>query len=142
MRFWDSSALVPLVVEQRSSGACRRLLRSDRDVVAWALAPTEMWSAACRLRREGALGDAGLAEAESRLLRLSRLWHEIVDLEAVRLDAARIIRGHGLRAADALQLAAAVVASGFRPRGRPFVCLDEDLCATARREGFDVIRPA
>jgi predicted nucleic acid-binding protein len=45
---------------------------------------------------------------------------------------------HPLRAADALQLAAAVVAAEGIPASLSIVTLDERLAAAARREGFVV----
>lgn len=48
------------------------------------------------------------------------------------------MRLHPLRAADALQLAAALVLSDFEPRTLPFVTLDDRLASAARREGFEV----
>jgi len=35
MRFWDSSALVPLLLEQPRSDLVRRWLREDVDQVVW-----------------------------------------------------------------------------------------------------------
>lgn len=46
---------------------------------------------------------------------------------------------HALRSADALQLAAALVACDERPRGETFVSLDERLRNAAQREGFTVL---
>jgi hypothetical protein len=59
----------------------------------------------------------------------------------VRERAERLLRVHPLRAADALQLAAALLVFGDKPRGRSFVTLDDALLQAARREGFDAIRP-
>ncbi len=53
----------------------------------------------------------------------------------------RLLRTHSLRAADALQLAAARAASEERPDTLPFVTLDERLALAAQREGFAVIQP-
>lgn len=33
MRFWDASALVPLVALEKETGACRTLLAEDTDIV-------------------------------------------------------------------------------------------------------------
>jgi hypothetical protein len=45
-----------------------------------------------------------------------------------------------LRAADALQLAAALIWCNHYPRGRTFISGDERLLEAAEREGFDVIK--
>lgn len=78
MRFWDSSALVPLVVEEPTSLACRRVLRADPAIVVWALARAEVHSALWRLRRLRLLEGRSLRRAQLRLDRLSRRWDEVV----------------------------------------------------------------
>jgi hypothetical protein len=52
---------------------------------------------------------------------------------------ADVLAAHPLRAADALQLAAALVWTGEAAAGEAFVCLDERLRDAARREGFEVL---
>ncbi len=142
MRFWDTSALVPVVVNVRESAAFRRTWNEDPVAIVWALTETELLSALCRRRREGLLDADDVERAETRLQRLSDRWDEVDSLPLVREEAARILRVHPLRAADALQLAAAVVAFDYRPRRRAFLSLDERLLAAARLEGFAAIRPA
>lgn len=51
-------------------------------------------------------------------------------------------RHRGGRAADALQLAAALIACDEQPSLPPFVALDHRLADAARREGFRVLPPA
>ena len=48
----------------------------------------------------------------------------------------RLLRAHALRAADGLQLAAALVASEHQPGAWQFICLDNRLATAAEREGF------
>ncbi|MBI5491290.1 MAG: PIN domain-containing protein [Deltaproteobacteria bacterium] len=141
MRFWDSSALVPLVVEEPASRACRALLREDGLQLVWCLSRVEVLSALCRRHRGGGLDDDDLRRAADRLLRFADRWTEIDAVPPVRETAERLLRIHPLRAADALQLAAALVAADHRPRGRPFVCLDDQLTAAADREGLATLRP-
>ena len=74
-----------------------------------------------------------------RLEKLARNWQEIEPSEVVRETAMRVLRVHPLRAADALQLAAAFVASELRPASLDVVTLDERLAAAARKEGFGVV---
>ena len=142
MRFWDSSAVVPLVVEETTSKACRQLLRSDKGQLVWCLTRAEIVSALWRRRREGVLTDAEVQKAERRLDLLSDRWTEVDAMVVVREAAERLLRIHPLRAADALQLGAALVALGPRTRGRLFVALDDTLLRAAEREGFTSIRPA
>lgn len=139
MRFWDSSALVPLVVRQGASAHMRSLYRSDSAVLAYWTTRVECESAVSRLEREKRLRTAAARTARGRLERFAASWHEVQPLDVLRETAIRLLRVHELRAADALQLAAAVVASEGRAGSLPFVCLDERLAAAAEREGFPVL---
>lgn len=139
MRFWDSSALVPLLVVQPSSPEADRWLSQDPEVVVWTLTPIELASALMRLAREGALGEPDSVRAESRIDEIMQTCHSIVDLEGVKLQARRLLRVHALRAADALQLGAACEWAGGRPTGRVVHTFDGRLARAARREGFTVV---
>lgn len=142
MKFWDTSAIVPLLAQVPESPACHRLWRSDPRVVVWALTETEALSALCRRLREGVLGSQEAGQAEARIEKLASRWVEIESLPPVKEEAARLLHLHRLRAADALQLGAALVAFNRRPKKRAFVSLDEELLEAARREGFDALQPA
>ena len=139
--FWDTSALVPLVVEEATSVACRRLLRERPDVVVWALTRTEMTSAIWRRARDGDLDMAAVPRALSRIAALGARWAEITDVDLVRDRAERLLAQHALRAADALQLAAALVLTRERPRNRDFVTADGALARAAASEGFRIVIP-
>ena len=141
MRFWDSSGLVPLVVEQRSSVACRHLRRIDPEIAVWALTRIELTSAVQRLSREGQLTAVGVASARRRIELLAARWSEIDGLVPVRDRAERLLAVHPLTAADALQLAAALLLADERPSRRQFVCADLRLAAAASAEGFEVVIP-
>ena len=142
MRFWDSSAVVPLLVPEQASEALRRLHSGDPVVIAWWGAGVECVSAVARAERVGRLSAAATTEGLRRLVALTRGWHEIEPSEEVRESAKRLLRVHDLRAADALHLAAAFVAAEGRPASLPFVCLDDRLRIAADREGFAVIPAA
>lgn len=139
MRFWDSSAIVPLVSAEAVSATCRGWLRADPVVLVWALAATEVVSALARKRREGALDRARLAVAKRRLAQLEGAWNEVAQLEAVRSRARRLLEVHPLRAADALHLGAALVAVEERPGSVELVTFDARLAEAAEREGFSVL---
>ena len=141
MRFWDSSALIPLVVEEERSRACRTLRRANPSIAVWALTRTELTSAVQRLAREGLLRREDVSVALRRVRLLEQRWTEVEAWQAVRDRADRALGSHPLTAADALQLAAALVLSNERPRGRVFVTADERLSEAAAAEGFDVIVP-
>jgi uncharacterized protein len=72
------------------------------------------------------LDAAAVALASGRPAELGRSWHEIDPTELVRETAARFVRVHPLRSADALQLAAAFVAAEGRPPSMELVTLDEE----------------
>jgi len=139
MRFWDSSALVPLLLEERATAAARRLLSEDGVVLAWALTPLEILSALWRRRRTDDLSEADLVSAEDSLRQLEGVWSLISDLDHVERRARRMLAVHPLRAGDAAQLAAALVASGERPDLLPFVTSEATLAEAARKEGFTVL---
>ena len=138
MNFWDSSAVVPLLVEEKRSAAILKLLHADPAVIVWCLSEVEIESAIVRRVREGLPREAE-AGARSRLRLLAERWSEIGSLELVRRRAIRLLRTHALGAADSLQLAAALVSCEERPEELGFVCLDERLAEAARREGFQML---
>ncbi len=138
MKYWDSSALLPLIVLEQTSGVVQGLLTADRDVLTWWASRVEAASALTRLGREGALDGGTLEATFARLEALARTWDEVLPTDAVRDQAIRLLRVHPLRAADALQLAAAVVASEHQPRTLALVTLDQRLREAALREGFAV----
>ena len=139
MRFWDSSAVVPLLLEEPGSGTVRSLLREDAAMVAWRLAGTEVVSALWRRRRADELDEAARRFAEQGLALLESRWTSVEDAAHVDRRARRLLAAHPLRAADALQLAAALVACDERSDVLPFVTLDDRLAEAARREGFVVV---
>ena len=121
MRFWDASALVPLLVRQHASLRMRAHYRSDPVVAAWWGSRVECESAVSRLERGGLLERRSAAAARLRLDRFAAGWHEVQPADPVRDSARRLLRVHDLRAADALQLAAALAASrDARPASASF----------------------
>lgn len=139
MKFWDSSAVVPLLLPQRSSSRMEKEYRADSSLTVWCLTPVEVWSAVCRLRREGLLNSPAMRSARRRFQALGESWVEIDDLRAVRNRAQRLLETHSLRAADSLQLASALVFVSERPERVSFVTLDQRLAEAAEREGFEVV---
>jgi uncharacterized protein len=139
MRFWDASAIVPLVVSDAATPAVSALFREDPGQVVWCLTEVEVHSALARRDRDGSLEREPGATALKSLGELARSWEEVVVLDTVRSRAIRLLRAHPLRAADALQLAAALVVCDERPEGLPFVSLDDRLSDAARKEGFSVL---
>jgi len=139
MRFWDSSAVVPLLLEEPGSDTARALLREDAAMVAWRLAGTEVVSALWRRRRADELDEASRRFAEQGLALLESTWTSVEDAAHVDRRARRLLAAHPLRAADALHLAAALVACDERSDVLPIVTFDDRLAEAARREGFVVV---
>lgn len=142
MKFWDSSALVPLLVEESATAQMQALVRQDPDMLVWWGSEVECVSALGRLERAGSLGREGAEQARARLTQLEQGWHEIEPSQVVREAATRFLRVHPLGPADALQLAAAFVAAEGRPPTLPLLSLDARLVGAARKEGFRVMEPA
>ena len=137
--FWDSSALVPVLVPETRSAASASLLVSDRRVTLWWASPVECRSALYRRHRDNQISPRLLDEALARLQGLVEDADVIAPTSGLRERAGRLVAAHPLRAADALQLAAALTWCDEAPRGDPFVCLDDRLREAARREGFAVV---
>jgi uncharacterized protein len=139
VRYWDPSAIALLLAAQAGSDARADAYREDRRVVTWWASKIECTSALCRLRRDQAIDEPGLARAFAALQSFFDATVEIEATEEVRARAMRLLRTHAVRAADALQLAAALVACRENPGSLPFVCSDHRLTAAAEREGFTVL---
>jgi len=90
-----------------------------------------------RLVRSGQLGEDNANRAESLLVELAKRCHLIVDVELVKSIACRVLRVHSLRAADALQLGAALAWAGSNTQGSILYTFDQQLEVAAAREGFD-----
>jgi len=141
MKFWDSSAIVPLLVKEASTESLLKMLEGDQQLLVWWGTPVECTSALARREREGSMPADQTTAAIERLASLATAWDEVAPSVAVRSQARRLVRLHPLRAADALQLAAAVVAAEHEPASLEIVTLDERLRTAAEREGFHVIMP-
>jgi len=139
MRFWDSSAIVPLLVEEKSTEVAMQLYEADPQLLVWWGSQVECASAISRLERGKAISTSQAQEAFVRLGKLIRSWHVIQPLDDLRETAIRFLRVHPLRSADALQLAAAFAASEGKPSSLEMACLDKRLCDVAQREGFVVL---
>lgn len=140
MRYWDASAIVPLVVAEASTEKVRSWLADDPAVVTWAWTRVELAGAVERRVREGALTRQQRRSALERFDRLAESWDEVTDILAVRAQALPLLARHPLRAADAAQLGAALlVGTGQAPSKLIFVCLDTRLAAAAELEGLSVL---
>lgn len=139
MRFWDTSAILPLCVNEPRTAQLRTLAAADAAMAVWWLTRTECVSALTRRVRDGDLQPAAERAVRRVLGALEQSWAEVRPTERVRTAAERALAVHDLRAADALQLAAALDWCDARPDGAAFVCLDRRLRVAAQREGFLVL---
>jgi uncharacterized protein len=136
--FWDSSALVPLCVQKQTSVTVRRLLRQHEMVVWWST-PVEMRSAFARLLRTGQLKPSEHVSAGQGLEQLRRGWRELQPTDRLRAQAEELVDRFPLKAADALQLAAAVIWASGKPRSHVFISGDAQLLQAARQCGFQAV---
>jgi uncharacterized protein len=142
MRYWDSAAIVPLIIDETATAPFRVLYEADPVQAVWCLTPVEVWSAMARKRRGSQIGSPQMRDARAKLAALSDDWLEVDDVDSVRRRAQRLLEVHPLRAADALQLAAALVLVSDRPEGFEFVTLDSRLAEAAEAEAFRIVTPA
>lgn len=139
MRYWDASAIVPLIAIQEITDTLRAEADRDPSIVTWWGTRVECVSAVSRRERERVLDEREATSALDQLAAIAADWAEIAPSARVRQAAERLLRVHPLRAGDALQLAAAIVAADGDPTSMPIVTLDDRLASAARREGFPVL---
>ena len=139
MRYWDASALVPLVVAESDSERVRGWLAEDDHVVTWVWTRTEITSAIERRTREGSLSRPQRREVLDRLGALADGWDEVTDVLAVRSRADALLARHALRAADAGQLGAALLVQEQLAGALTFVCRDQRLLTAADVEGLRIL---
>ena len=139
MRYWDASALVPLVVAEPASSLVRKWLAEDDRVVTWVWTHTEIINAIERRTREGSLSRIQRREVLGRFDAFASHWDEVTDILAVRSRANALLARHRLRAADAGQLGAALLVQEQLAGPLTFVCLDQRVALAAELEGLRVL---
>ena len=140
MKFWDSSALVPLIVDEDETDYCLKILSEDQEMLIWCLSRVEVVSALCRRLREGKLSEPDFQGSKKRLNEFIERAHEVKAIEKVRHRALRLLEVHPLRAADACQLSSALVATQEDPDRLAIISFDQRLKNAALKEGF-VVNP-
>lgn len=141
MRYWDASALVPLLIEEEATPIVRGWLAEDSRVVTWCWSRVEIVSAIERRVREGSVSRRQRRTALECLEVLSGAWDEVTEVLAVRSRAGSLLARHPLRAADAGQLGAALLLGEQLAGPLEFVSLDRRLATAAEREGLRLPRP-
>jgi uncharacterized protein len=136
--FFDSSAIIPVLLQQASSTQARQLLRKyQKPVLAWTT-PIEVQSALSRLSREGYLNDKGYRAAIDRFASIEDNKLEVLPTAKLRELAKEILQHYDLRAADAIQLASALLWCNEKPKDKPFISFDARLADAAAKAGFAV----
>jgi hypothetical protein len=131
--FWDSSALVALVAQQPIASALQTAPTSSRLAVWWGTL-LECESAFARLERNATTVSPDVDAMRLVLASLATQWHEVQPSTVVRKRAVQLVRRWPLRAADSLQLAAALEIADSSSTNMCFVTLDRRLSDAARAE--------
>ncbi len=139
MNFWDSSAILPLLVREATSEGVRRFLESEPEMAIWWATPVECMSALARKEREGKLDLPQMSSAQADLDLIAANSVEVTATDTVRQLAQKLLRRYPLRAADSMQLAAACALAGEATRDYGFVGSDARLTLAAAKEGFRLI---
>lgn len=138
MAFWDSSALVPLCINEPRSILAGRLWKQFPKKFVWWETSVEICSALERLERETKISPAQRLRAEKRLQTLEKAWIEIQPISRIKELAKTFPVQYKLKAADSLQLAAALIWCKEKPKGKNFVSGDEKLINVAESVGFTI----
>lgn len=137
--FWDTSALIPVFFKEDSSKILSNLFVERVENVIWDLTPIEIFSALCRRQRQKEISTEEFDRAWRAWQLIESKVYQVRSYESVKDRAVRILRIHPLKAADAMQLAAALVSTKEISQGHYFFTLDRSLCEAANKEGFSVI---
>ena len=137
--FWDTSAIIPVLLPEPRSALLTEALAADREVTLWWGTPVECLSAIYRRHREAALPGPVLTGRSPACGALVEDADAVVPTDEVRRRAGRLVAAHSLRAADGLHLGAALVWCEEQSHGEAFVRLDERLREAVRREGFALL---
>ncbi len=134
--YWDASAILSVLVEDRHSPTARRHLTQEGPHLVSSLAFTEVCAVLTRLAKE-----RHLTARERRLAIASlqaRPW-SVLNLEPDRRLAADLALRHSLRGADLWHLSSAATLAAELP-GLVLLTFDTHLAAAARRERLVTIR--
>lgn len=134
--YWDTSAIVPLLVHEVDSAQRQHELTIGGAIVTWWGTSLELNSALARRYREGTLKKVELAKVRERLQALQAQWIRVTPGEPLMRRAERLLWLHPLRAADAFQLAAALIACREDTRSCKFHSGNQRLLEAASIEGF------
>ena len=136
--YFDTSAFIPLIIDEPSSNSCERLWNEATRVVSVRLLHVEARAALARAHRLGRLSRGGLVSAVALLDGLStQVDHVEVTDRLVRTSGA-LAEEQQLRGYDAVHLAAA---QAVADADTVFVSGDQQLIAAASNLGLTVASP-
>jgi predicted nucleic acid-binding protein len=133
--FWDSSALIPLCVQQLQTQRSEALY-INYGVTVWWSTQVEIISGLTRLLRMREIDAAEFVEGKQVAQAMAMIWTAIKPSANVEREARALLEQYPLRAADALQLAAALEWCEGKPKGRVFLTFDQRLGEVAAQAGF------
>lgn len=134
MKFWDTSAIIPLLVNEQYSDIVDPIFTKDSSMIVWWGTSIECISAISRLDRENKITPEEQAQIIARLNELRDSWREIQATPLIKQYAERILQVHPLRAQDAQQLAACLIAN--QDMVIEFLTFDKRLEIAGRKEGL------
>jgi uncharacterized protein len=108
--YFDTSAVIPLIIEEPTSSQCRRLWNDANRIVSVRLLYPEARAAIARANRLGRLTAAQLSAAVDELDDVIQQIDHIELTTALAHTAGELAQAHGLRGYDAVHLAAAQIA--------------------------------
>ena len=139
MNFWDTSGIVALVIDEPCRMFARSILEDDDRMAVWWGTSIEYVSAVARRIRDGTLREDQVTGLFHYFEELAGRWREVQPDSNIRDVARSLVLRYPLRAADSLQLAAALAVAENEPGCIGFVCFDARLNAAANEEGFTVL---
>lgn len=136
--FWDTSALVPLCVNEPRTATARSDWRRFREHFVWNETIVEIESSIARLLREEYLNQSSHQIALNQLAFIESNWIVVESTLRMTTLARTFPSIYGLRALDSLQLAAALIWCNEFPKNKNFVSADARLSKAAESAGFTV----
>ena len=133
--YFDTSAIVPLIIDEASSELCNRLWNESERVVGVRLIYPEARAALARAQRMGRLTRSQLAAAVVALDALDTEVDHIEVTAELALIAGQLAQTYGLRGYDAVHLASAAAVADDE---LVLVTGDIDLAAGAAAIGISV----
>jgi predicted nucleic acid-binding protein len=138
MLFWDSSALLAIILHESSAALLRPFLDEDPEVASSFITPLEIVSTIWRRQHADLFSLAQVQDVDQLYSVITKNWITLGDTRTIDV-ALRLVARQPLRTGDAIQLASALEVADREGVMLPFVTLDEELGAAARAEGLRVL---